>query len=215
MKRRHLADVAMAGLLVLGVAPTAAGTASAGGRTLTVGKSGAQYRTIQAAADASKPGDTILISAGVYREALTPKSGAAGRAITYRAAAGARVVLDGGKTLKSGNGLLNLDGTSWLKFDGIVVTKSPTHGVYGYQSKHISFSRCEVSSSSDGGLVLVDSSDLVVTAARSTTTTTRAPARTTRRCRSPSVPGSTYGTITCTTMVRKGSTPSTATTRPA
>ncbi len=162
MKRRHLAGVAITGLLALGVTPILAGTASAGGRTLTVGKSGAQYRTIQAAADVSKPGDTILISAGVYRESLKPKSGASGRAITYRAAAGARVVLDGSKTLKSGNGLLNLDGTSWLKFDGIVVTKSPTHGVYGYQTKHLTFTRCEVSSSSDGGLVLVDSSDLVV-----------------------------------------------------
>jgi len=162
MKRRHLAEVAIAGLLVLGVAPTAAGTASAAGRTLTVGKSGAQYRTIQAAADVSKPGDTILISGGVYREALRPKSGAAGRAITYRAAAGARVVLDGGKTLKSGNGLLDLNGKSWLRFDGIRVTRSPAHGVYGNETKHITFTRCEVSSSSDGGLVLVNSSDLIV-----------------------------------------------------
>lgn len=162
MRRRQVAGVAIAGLLVLGLPPTLASTADAAGRTLTVGKSGAQYKTIQAAADASQPGDTILISAGTYREALKPKSGASGQEIVYQAAPGARVVLDGNKTLKSGNGLLNLDGKSWLKFDGIAVTKSPTHGVYGYRVSHITFTRCEVSSSSNGGLVVLGGSDIVV-----------------------------------------------------
>ncbi|MFI5736638.1 right-handed parallel beta-helix repeat-containing protein [Kribbella sp. NPDC051587] len=162
MKRRQVAGVAIAGLMVLGLPPTLAGPADAAGRTLTVGKSGAQYSTIQAAADASQPGDTILISAGTYQEALKPKSGASGQEIVYQAAPGARVVLDGNKTLKSGNGLLNLDGKSWLRFDGIVVTKSPTHGVYGNQANHITFTKCEVSSSSNGGLVLLNSADLVV-----------------------------------------------------
>ncbi|MFB6720595.1 right-handed parallel beta-helix repeat-containing protein [Kribbella sp. NPDC056345] len=162
MKRRQAACVAIAGLMILGLPATVAGTADAAGRILTVGKAGAQYSTIQAAADASQPGDTILISAGTYQEALKPKSGASGQQIVYQAAPGARVVLDGNKTLKSGNGLLNLDGKSWLKFDGIAVTKSPTHGVYGYQVSHITFTRCEVSSSSNGGLVILGGSDIVV-----------------------------------------------------
>ncbi|TDD47340.1 right-handed parallel beta-helix repeat-containing protein [Kribbella antibiotica] len=162
MKRRKVAGLSIAGLMVLGLPLAIANSADAAGRTLTVAKSGGQYSTIQAAANASQPGDTILISAGTYQESLKPKSGASGQEITYQAAPGARVVLDGNKSLKSGNGLLNLDGKSWLKFDGIAVTKSPTHGVYGSEVSHITFTRCEVSSSSNGGLVLLSGSDLVV-----------------------------------------------------
>jgi len=136
--------------------------AAPAGRVLTVAKSGGQYSTIQAAADASRPGDTVLISAGTYVESLRPRSGAEGEVITYRAEEGARVVLDGEKRLSSGDGLLNLDGRSWLRFDGITITRSPTHGVYGYEASNVEFVGCEVSSSSDGGLVLLGASDVLV-----------------------------------------------------
>ena len=135
-----LSVLAVVGAVVL----TTVAAAPAAGRVLTVAKSGGRYTTIQAAADAARPGDTVLISAGRYAESLRPRSGAPGRYIDFRAEAGARVVIDGEKRLRSGNGLLNLDGRSWLRFAGITVTRSPTHGVYGYQTSDIDFVDCAV-----------------------------------------------------------------------
>lgn len=51
-----------------------------------------QYRTIQAAIDAARNGDVVLVAAGLYRENLDFK----GKAVTVRSAAGAvRTVVDG------------------------------------------------------------------------------------------------------------------------
>ncbi|MGZ0150585.1 right-handed parallel beta-helix repeat-containing protein [Kribbella sp. WER1] len=156
-----LIGLATAVALVVPIGQTARADTAAG-RTLTVAKSGAQFHTVQAAADASRPGDTILIAAGTYQEALTPRSGAAGKEIVYRAAPGAGVVLDGKKQLKAGDGLLDLDGRSWLRFEGIRIRNSPTHGVYGSKTSHITFLHCEVASSSNGGLVILGGSDITV-----------------------------------------------------
>jgi hypothetical protein len=42
------------------------------------------FRTIQHAADRAQPGDTVLVAAGLYAEAVTvPRSGAAGKPITF------------------------------------------------------------------------------------------------------------------------------------
>lgn len=61
----------------------------------------APWRTIQRAVDALKPGDTVLIGAGIYREAITIKtSGTAEAPITLAAIPGARVVVTGADLLK-------------------------------------------------------------------------------------------------------------------
>lgn len=53
--------------------------------TLEVGPNRA-YRTIQSAADAAKPGDTVLIDAGVYREWVKPSvAGTEEASVTFRA----------------------------------------------------------------------------------------------------------------------------------
>lgn len=54
------------------------------------------FGTVQACADVAQAGDTCVIAAGTYRETLTPpRDGTASARITFRAAPGARVVLDG------------------------------------------------------------------------------------------------------------------------
>ncbi|HLL64919.1 MAG TPA: right-handed parallel beta-helix repeat-containing protein [Micromonosporaceae bacterium] len=67
------------------------------------------FRTIQRCASLARPGDTCVIAGGVYRETVTPRrSGAPGAPITFRAARGAKVTVDGtdavtGWTPDSGN----------------------------------------------------------------------------------------------------------------
>jgi len=70
---------------------------------------GTAFRTIQRCATVAAPGDTCEIAGGVYRETVTPpRSGTAGASITFRAAPGAKVTIDGtdqvtGWTRESGN----------------------------------------------------------------------------------------------------------------
>ncbi len=69
--------------------------------TLTVAPEGAQYTTIQAAATAAYPGDTVLIAPGVYAEELRPpRSGTSDAPITY-CGTGDGAVLDGGDGSRS------------------------------------------------------------------------------------------------------------------
>lgn len=67
-----------------------------GGDDVNEGSSSAPFRTIQRCADVAQPGDTCVIGEGTYRETVTPpRSGSTLLPITFEAAPGARVVVDG------------------------------------------------------------------------------------------------------------------------
>ena len=73
------------------------------------------WRTISRAAAVMKPGDSVIVHAGLYREWVNPAhSGTAEAPITYEAAAGEEVVLTG---LDIATGWTQDDGTVW-KLDG-------------------------------------------------------------------------------------------------
>lgn len=67
---------------------------------LNIGSAIAPFRTLEKAASVAKPGDTIIIREGVYRETLTPKhSGSANAPITYKAAEGDKVIISANDVL--------------------------------------------------------------------------------------------------------------------
>ncbi|WP_329536970.1 carbohydrate-binding protein (plasmid) [Streptomyces sp. NBC_01450] len=103
-KRRVLtlgtAATAMAALLIS--TPASAHTAgttryvSTAGSDTNPGTARSPFRTVQKCATTAVAGDTCLIASGTYRETVTPaRSGTASARITYRAAPGAHVVIDG------------------------------------------------------------------------------------------------------------------------
>jgi alpha-N-arabinofuranosidase len=72
------------------------------GRDSNPGTAAAPLRTIQRAADLSRPGDIITVHAGVYRERVHPPVGGISetRRITYQAAPGERVEIKGSEIVK-------------------------------------------------------------------------------------------------------------------
>lgn len=67
------------------------------------GTAAAPWRTLQHAVDALKPGDTVLIGPGIYREAVNVKQGGTEQApITLAAAPGAHVIVTGADRLADG-----------------------------------------------------------------------------------------------------------------
>lgn len=78
------------------------------------GTAGHPFRTISKGAEAARPGDTVLVHAGVYRERVAPpRGGEAGKPITYMAAPGEKVYVRGSDVWKP----------DWKDVDGV-------HGVY-------------------------------------------------------------------------------------
>lgn len=131
------------------------------GRTLAVAQDGSgQFDSIQAAADQAQPGDTVVISAGTYSEPLVVnRDGAQGAYITFHAAPGADVVIQGDT---DADGLVELEGRSWIKFVGIAIRGSSNHGLYAVDSNHIVLQDSEVADTLDGGAVFIDGSDIQV-----------------------------------------------------
>ena len=75
------------------------------------GSAEAPWQTIQHAADAAQPGDTVCVGSGTYSEEVTfSRSGASDAAITFAAASGETVTVEGSLTLAQGTSHLSLVG---------------------------------------------------------------------------------------------------------
>lgn len=76
-----------------------------------------QFRTISESVNAVKPGDTVLIYTGIYREAVViEKSGTSDKPITFKSAPGARVVVTGADVPTQWHpepGMNNVYSTDW------------------------------------------------------------------------------------------------------
>jgi hypothetical protein len=114
-----------------GPGPTSAATTAGGsvyyvdgqgGDDSQTGTSPAQaWRTLGKANEALRPGETVIIAAGVYRQSIKPaRSGQEGGRIIYRAAAGAAVVVEGVELL------FDLAGRSYVTIEGLTF-RSPAY----------------------------------------------------------------------------------------
>jgi parallel beta-helix repeat protein len=133
------------------------------GSVITVKKSGGDYSSISAAAAKAKPGDTVLISAGTYAETLDPpNSGTANAPITFMGVPGQKVIIDGGGSRESGNGLVSFSNLSNIMMVNITVANSGSHGIFSQGAKNIVIRDCGVQNSLDGGIVFLESSNVKV-----------------------------------------------------
>ncbi|MGI5126421.1 right-handed parallel beta-helix repeat-containing protein [Pseudonocardia sp. CA-107938] len=103
-----------------------------------------------------QPGDVVEIAGGDY-PSFTPKNGAEGAYVTYRAAPGAKVVITGG-----GDGVLDLQNASWVHLDGITVKDGSRFAIQITGSDHIALTNCEVDGSQDGGMRIYETKFLHV-----------------------------------------------------
>lgn len=130
----------------------------ASGRTLTVGP-GAQYSTVQAAADAAQPGDNVSIAPGTYTGGLSVKTnGSAGKYITFYGAGGTAVI----KGTGGGKGLVAIGNHSFQRFVDITSSGSSGFGAYASGAHDLVFQNFGVDGSQDGGLVLLATSNILV-----------------------------------------------------
>ena len=87
------------------------------------GTTDAPWHTIQHAADAAQPGDTVCVGTGSYSEEVTfSRSGTADVAITFAAAPGETATVQGSLTLTQTTSYLNLIGFAVLDFSDWGIT---------------------------------------------------------------------------------------------
>ena len=86
------------------------------------GSASSPLRTISRAADLARPGDTVLVHGGEYREWVQPRRGglSATRRITYQAAPGEHVVVKGSERV-----------TGWEQEAGNVWRASVPNSLFG------------------------------------------------------------------------------------
>lgn len=126
------------------------------GPVIRVAKGG----SISGALAKAKPGDTVLVPGGTYSGGLdVGVDGAPGKPITIQAVPGEKVTITGGG---GGNGLVSLDGRSYITMIGIGVKGSGSHGIFAQGAKNIVLRDCEVADSQDGGIVFLESSNITV-----------------------------------------------------
>lgn len=136
------------------------------GKDTNPGSSDSPFRTIQFGVDALRPGDTLLIHGGTYREFVTiTKSGAYfDRNVKVRAVPGEAVVIDGeGMDAPPGrSGLLEVAGADYLDVDGITVRNSPIAGIVVRGSWRVQVNRCETFNTARSGILIDKGQDVVV-----------------------------------------------------
>ncbi len=95
------------------------------------GSSSSPWRSIQHAADMVSAGDTVYVMGGTYNEKVAiTKSGSPGNYITFAAYPGQSVSIDGtGISLGSWDGLIRINGASYIKISGFRVLKSSFVGI--------------------------------------------------------------------------------------
>nr|MBA3708209.1 right-handed parallel beta-helix repeat-containing protein [Planctomycetota bacterium] len=123
--------------------------------------------TLQAAADAAKPGDNVVLHNGTYAPFTVRNSGASGAPITIRAAAGELPVVRGVSGTAQHNILLQASAGStqpigWLVFDGIESASATIDAMKAYNVHHLTLRHCHLHHSASQGLLVVGSQQVLI-----------------------------------------------------
>ena len=128
-KQRPLAIIATAGMFSVAVSAATTGTyyVDPNGDDSASGSQTQPWRTVQHAASLAKPGDTVLVSAGVYREQIKlSRSGTARQRIVFKNAGRPVPVIDGdGLAIGNWGALVALSNVSYIHMEGFEIRNSP------------------------------------------------------------------------------------------
>lgn len=110
------------------------------------------FRTLEEAAAAARPGDEVIVRGGVYRGTLRPGAGT-----TWRAAEGERPILDGGwngKQETSSEGSQILIAAEGVVIEGLAVRNTPGRGISVGRGHGAVIRNCSTDRTYGGGIIL-------------------------------------------------------------
>jgi nitrous oxidase accessory protein NosD len=126
------------------------------------------WQTIQHAASTATAGDTVIVHGGTYSEAVVfANDGTAQQPITFRAATGETVIVDGaGITLPGWGGLLTISERQHIVIDGLQVRHAGPNnenaGILIDESNHIAVRNCTTYDTRSSGIGAWDSTDIEI-----------------------------------------------------
>ena len=104
------------------------------------GSSGSPFKTIQKAADAVNPGDTVILRNGTYTGGSSSvadihRSGTAGQWITFKAENRWGAILDG-RDFSTAHGLIIGSGVGYVRIEGLQIQKTIVGGISANENTH-------------------------------------------------------------------------------
>jgi len=136
---------------------------SQGSDTSGDGTAGKPFASVEKAAGVAQPGETIELAAGTYgRQVVSGLIGAATAPIIIRAAAGAKVLIDGSaQTTDENQGAFEAQGSQHLVVSGLEVTNAKGRGFSIEKSKNVTLQRSLAHDTLSGGII-VSGQEIVV-----------------------------------------------------
>lgn len=122
------------------------------------GSAAAPWRTIQRAADAVAPGDTVKIQAGTYTGFAVDARGTAQAPITFSGVG--TVLIDGAAT--TDRDAVHIEGAAYITIEGLTVTGAKRAGISALECDHITVRNNRVDSNARWGIFSAFCDDLVV-----------------------------------------------------